>query len=116
MLLRTFILRLLVFALPGILILAGGRSPTQAAKAHPTSMGDLVANALYPDNWGALVVCAVLICMPGVLIYAGADYLAEVTFWRGIPLEKTPAIIWRITGYVVTLGAALLALQRLVPS
>ena len=52
--------------------------------------------------------------LPGLLLYVGADYWAEFTFARGIPLKTTPAIIWRITGYAVTLGAVFLALQRLL--
>ena len=42
----------------------------------------------------------------------GADYLAEITFARLLPLNATPGVIWRVLGYVVGLGASWLALMR----
>lgn len=104
-------LRIAVFALPGVLLLVGGRSPEHNEIEDPRSLGELLATGLYPDNWATLIVCSILLCLPGWLLYRGADYLAEITFFR-VPLRTTPAIIWRILGYVIAVGAAFLALQR----
>lgn len=76
-------------------------------------MADLVAAELYPDDWITLTICSVLICLPGILLVAGAPYLEEITFWR-VPLNMTPAGIWQGFGYVLAVLAAFLALIRLI--
>jgi hypothetical protein len=110
----TFILRLSFFAIPGVLLLLGGLSePVRSEEAR--NMFDLIAQQLHPDSWPALLICSVLICLPGVLFYVGADYLAEMTFAR-VPLKTTPAIIWHVVAFVVTLALAWYALQRMLSS
>ncbi|RJP31911.1 MAG: hypothetical protein C4547_14705 [Phycisphaerales bacterium] len=99
---------------PAVLMLAGGRSPVrsaaQLASDYPATTP--VLDALYPDNWTALVVCSILICVPGIGCVVGADYLAEVTFWR-VNLNTTPSGVWRVAGYLIALAANWLAFSRL---
>jgi len=116
--LRSFLIRAVPLILPGLLLLVGGRSaptpPSVPGAVLPrTALIDLIANALYPDNVLALMACSVLICLPGAIFVLGADYLAEVVFWR-FPLNTTPGIIWRVVGYLIAVAATVLALGRVL--
>lgn len=100
------------FCLPGMLLIAGGRSaPLGATKEPPRDMVDLLGRELYPDRWWTLLVCAGLICLPGWAFYAGAGYLAEVTFAR-VPLQRTPEAIWHVVGFLLTAALAFILLLR----
>ena len=112
--LRSPIVRLVVFTLPGILLLAGGRTTTPYEPSDLPRSPDFLFEKLHPDNWPALILCSVLICLPGWLMYAGAEYLAEVTFARLMHVNTTPEIIWRILGFLIAFGAAFCALVRLL--
>lgn len=99
--------------MPGVFLLAGGRSAVRGTAPEILDLADVVAEKLYPDDWATLLVCSVLICLPGVVFVVGADYLEQVTFWR-IPLNTTAGAIWRGLGYILAVGAAVLALMRLI--
>lgn len=110
--LSTFV-RVCTLLSPGIILIAGGRSPKRASVLEPTTLSDLILDWLYPDRWGALLICGVLVCLPGFLFVVGADFLAEITFWR-VPVTQTPGTLWRGIGYFLALGAAVMALARLI--
>lgn len=111
--LRGFAIRGIVLVLPGILLLAGGPSPAQQFPQEIRTTADYVFQQLYPDTWMMLMICSFLVCLPGLLFVVWADYLAEVTFAR-VPLNTTPAVIWRVLGYIVALVAGAFALARMV--
>jgi len=112
--LRSSLVPVVIFVLPGILLLAGGTSAPLDSEPAVNSAGQFFSEKLHPDNWPALLICSVLICLPGWMFYAGAEYLAEVAFAHLIPLNTTPAIIWRVLGYVVAMFASFYAFGRLV--
>ncbi len=111
--LRSFLIRGVILILPGVFLLAGGPSPVRGTPPEILDLADVVAEKLYPDDWITLLICSVLICLPGVLFVAGADYLEQITFWR-IPLNTTPGRIWRALGYILAVAAAVLALTRVI--
>ncbi len=116
-LLRSPILRIFIFALPGILLLAGGTTATPYVPSPvPNLITNGVASLLHPDNWPALFACSILICLPGYLLYVGADYLAEVTAARMMPADTTSAVVFRVVAYLIALAAAYYALARLLGS
>ena len=110
---RSFIFRVVILVMPAVLLLAGGRSPTRATPPEILDLSDMVAAQLYPDRWATLLICAVLICVPGLLLVTGADYLEQITFWR-VPLNTTPAALWKGFGYVLAICASVLALIRFI--
>lgn len=73
---------------------------------------DAVIDRLYPDNWLSLLACSALVCLPGPILVLGADYLSEITFARYHDVNTTPASIWRILGYLLSLGLAIYAIHR----
>jgi hypothetical protein len=111
--LRSFVIQVVILIFPGVLLLAGGRSPPRATPPEILDLADMVAAHLYPDDWVTLPICSILICLPGVFFVTGADYLEEITFWR-IPVNTTPAVMWRGIGHVFAVGAAAVALIRLI--
>ncbi|MCP4589585.1 MAG: hypothetical protein GY842_02460 [bacterium] len=115
----SFLARSVPLVLPGLLLLAGGRSAPQpvrgpGAALPPTGLMDLVIEALYPDSTLTLLACSVLICAPGLVLVLGADYIGEIVFWR-VPLAKTPGVIWRVLGYGIALSLAGFAMLRALP-
>jgi hypothetical protein len=102
-----------IFVLPGVLLLAGGTSAAPYQPQIGAGIGDFAGALLHPDDWPTLLVCSVLICLPGWLFYIGADFLAELTFAHLLPLNSTPAVFWRVTGYLVAILAACAAAGRL---
>lgn len=109
---RAFIVRLIIFAVPGVFLLAGGISAPRKAVSPARGIGDLIFEQIYPDNWAGLLACAVLICLPGACFYLASEYLADLPAWNFHPLKSTPEAIWRAVGYVVAIIAAALALRR----
>ena len=105
------LLRVLIFSLPGILLLLGGRWPTpRQPLPPPTGLADLVWAHIYPDTWGGLFACALLICVPGPSLHMGSEYLATITFWGTRPVNETPACVWRAAGYGVSAIVAIVVL------
>ena len=112
MLWRVLIIRFLIFAVPGVLLLAGGPSPPRKTAPAEWHLSDLLAHRLFLENWPGLIISAVLICLPGMLLFVGADFLAEISFVR-VPLKKTPSSFWTVMAYLVVFACSFLALARL---
>ena len=112
---RSQVIRTIVFWLPGVLLVAGGRNTPLAAPvgARTWYLLVIVYEKVYPDDWVSLCICAVLLCAPGALMYVGADYLAELPS-DGFPPRPAPAVLWRALGYLWAIGGATIALFRLV--
>ena len=85
-------LKHVLLVLPGILIIVAGRKQPMTSPPEIVRMHDAVVNWFYPDSFVKLVLCAMVICVPGSLFVVGADYLGEVTFAR-LPVSETPAAL-----------------------
>ncbi len=60
-------------------------------------------------------MCSFLICLPGYLLWVGADVLAEVTFAK-VPLTTTPSVIWKVVAVVVAIALAAGMVERILAS
>jgi len=107
MTLKSFIIRLVYFTLPGFLMLLGG--PVKGV----TEPASGVARVFLPISWPGTFVSSVLICLPGIVFVFAADFLAEITWARGVPLNTTPGRFWVATGYVFAFAMSVITFARL---
>ncbi len=114
MTLSSFLVRAAIFAMPGLLLIAGGPSPAMPNADPPIGLGGAFAQTLTPCNWYKLLLCAGLICLPGLASYLLSDFLAEIKYARLHALRRTPGIVWIALGYVLAMGLSVLALIRAV--
>lgn len=111
MTLKQLIFRIIIFALPGIFLLAGGVSPAhQLGEPYEEIICYL---RIHPHTFNALIYYSILVCLPGIFFILAADYLAEVTMIHGIPLNTTPSAFWVGSGYLYIIVFSLIAVSRI---